>query len=342
MATPFDPVRIFFSWQSDLPKQSNSSAIRAALASAAKVMEEKHPGLAIVLDEATRGESGSPNIADKIVEKIDAAHIYVADITTVTAPSATRPCANPNVLIELGYAVAQVGWDRTVLLFNTAIGDFPTDLPFDIIQNRVATYTLAPATAQLGKSNELRKLMEAAIQAVLDKNPKTPVELRGLEPEKIQHQRDVENLNWMLSQIHIPTLEDRVSSLPRITRDPIFWFWESFKGVVTSSLFHLYDSTLKAQVVKLYQAWDMTLSFGERYQPSPNGQIYVFSNPGDAPLDEDRERDWNRIEQGAAEIAVALPDLLARVRSLYVEVDIKQTNKKAWADYVDFHKSLSI
>jgi hypothetical protein len=342
MATPNHPVHVFFSWQSDSPKQSNSGAIRAALKSAAKAITDKHPALTIILDEATRGESGSPNIADKIVEKIDKAHIYIADITTVTASGAPRPSANPNVLIELGYAVAQVGWDRIVLLFNTVIGNFPADLPFDIIQNRVATYALDPANVQANQAEKLHKLMEAAIQAVLDKNPKTPVELRGLEPEKIRHERDIENLNWMLSQIHIPTLEEHISNLPRFTRDPIFWFWESFKGVVTSSLFHLYDSTLDAQVVRLYQAWDKTLSFGERYQPSANGEVYVFSNPGDVALDEDQENDWKEIQKGAAEIAAALQDLLTRVRSRYVEVDIKQTNNKAWSDYVDFHKSLTL
>jgi hypothetical protein len=65
-----------------------------------------------VRDETTRDTSGSPNIALKILEKIQAADVFVADITTVTAPGAKRPCPNPNVGYELGYAVATLGWDN--------------------------------------------------------------------------------------------------------------------------------------------------------------------------------------------------------------------------------------
>jgi hypothetical protein len=89
---------------------------------------------------------------------------------------------------------------------------------------------------------------------VLNKNPKTPIQLRGLAPEKIQHERDVENLTWLLSQIHVPTLDDHLSGLPRVIEDRILWFWEGYKGVVTNSLFHVYDPVLKDQIEKLLRA----------------------------------------------------------------------------------------
>ncbi|PJK12723.1 hypothetical protein CO614_04050 [Lysobacteraceae bacterium NML120232] len=339
MTNPSRTARIFFSWQSDSPSDSNSGAIRNALKVAKQAIEAKHPDFAIVLDEATRDTSGSPNIANKILEKIDAADIYIADITTVTSQRAKRPCANPNVLIELGYAIALVGWDRTILLFNDAIGKFPKDLPFDITQNRVSKYSFASPSPDKKKSaTDLASLLQMAIQAVIDKNPKTPVQLRGLTPEKIHHQRDVENLTWLLSQLHIPTLDDHIAGLPRYLRDKIFWFWERYKGVVTNSLFHVYDPTLDATISKLFNAWKTTLAFPERYHDAPSGDSYVFANPGDAPLNHEQEVDWQKIERATTDMSTALHELLDRVRSAYVEVDITDTNAKAWKEYHDFHK----
>jgi len=339
-ATPKE-VRVFFSWQSDSPSETNSGAIRAALKSAAKGVRKKIPALNIVLDEATRDTSGSPNIADKIFEKIDAAHVYIADITTVTPEGIKRPSANPNVLIELGYAVAQVGWDRIILLFNDAIGKFPADLPFDIVQNRVSKYSIVPNPEDKSSSvTALEKLLEVAIQAVIEKNPKTPIQLRGMTPEKIQHERDVENLTWLLSQIHIPSLDEHISGLPRHISGQIFWFWEGFKGVVTNSLFHVYDPALEAPIVSLFNAWSTTLAFVGRYRDIHGGRSHIFSNPGDAPLDEDQAKDWEEIARAASEMNQALKALLARVRSAYLEVNINQTNAKAWKEYRDYQKEL--
>src|ERR1700731_2223834 len=100
------PVRVFYSWQSDSPAETNLKAIRNSLDKAFKLVGKTHSGLKLTRDEATRDTSGSPNIASKILEKIDAADVFVADITTVTPAGAKRPCPNPNVSYELGYAVA--------------------------------------------------------------------------------------------------------------------------------------------------------------------------------------------------------------------------------------------
>ncbi len=333
-------VSVFFSWQSDSPAETNSKAIRTALKKAANGVKKKHAELHIVLDEATRDTSGSPNIAEKILEKIDTAHVYVADITTVTPEDTKRPSANPNVLIELGYAVAQVGWDRIILLFNEAIGKFPADLPFDIVQNRVSRYNIAPSVQEQLNVTKLEKLLEYAILAVVDKDPKTPSELRGMTPEKLQYERDTENLNWLLSHIHLPTLDEHISDLPRCISDKIFWFWEGFRGVITNSLFHVYDPVLNNSIDTLFNAWKTTLAFPTRYRDIQGGSRHVFSNPGDAPLDHDQEKDWKEIEKAADEMNQALKALLARVRSSYLKIDISQTNGKAWKEYRDFQKDL--
>ena len=57
-----DELRIFYSWQSDSPEETNLNAIRAALKSAAKEkITAARPEIKVVRDEATRDTSGSPS-----------------------------------------------------------------------------------------------------------------------------------------------------------------------------------------------------------------------------------------------------------------------------------------
>ena len=63
-------VRVFYSWQSDLPEDSNKNGIRNALNAAAKRLKKAQPELKIVIDEATKRTAGSPNIAAKILERL--------------------------------------------------------------------------------------------------------------------------------------------------------------------------------------------------------------------------------------------------------------------------------
>ena len=84
-------IHIFYSWQSDSPKKTNLNAIRAALARACKRIEVAYPNLDLVPDEATRDTSGSPNIALKILEKIEGAAVFLADVTTITLSARLAP-----------------------------------------------------------------------------------------------------------------------------------------------------------------------------------------------------------------------------------------------------------
>ncbi|WP_072426965.1 TIR domain-containing protein [Chitinimonas taiwanensis] len=162
MTTSETDFSIFYSWQSDLPDETNRRAIRSALRTASSSVEAEYPGLRIALDEATRGEAGSPNIPLTILEKIKTCDAFVCDITTINASASSeyRKTPNPNVLFELGYAVAHIGWGRIVMLFNEALGTFPLDAPFDIDRHRVSTYRLSRAEA--GSKSALASLSNLA------------------------------------------------------------------------------------------------------------------------------------------------------------------------------------
>src|SRR5687768_5550906 len=98
--------KVFYSWQSDLPNATNRgfilTALEAACAEVAKdVAVEERPEV----DRDTQGVPGAPDIAATIFAKIDSADVFLADISIVAQADGERPCPNPNVLIELGYAI---------------------------------------------------------------------------------------------------------------------------------------------------------------------------------------------------------------------------------------------
>lgn len=339
MAKKKTTFHVFYSWQSDSPKKTNFNAIGKALADACKRLEAANPKLKLVADEATRDTSGSPKITDKIIEKIEAAAIFIADITTVTPPGADRPCPNPNVGFELGYAVATLGWDRVVLLFNTAIGNFPADLPFDFAQNRAMKYGYAPSDPP-SKREDLSKRLEFAVKAIIDKNPKRPAELKGLSREKIEHDHDVENTRWLMDTLHIPTLQQHLEEMPYLLTDKAIWFFENFRGVAGNSLFSVYDPVLREAVDKLYRGWLRALSHDEQYHSTPSGKSHVFSSPGDMPLTASRQKAWDEIDAGRHEMAEGITTILERLRADYIEINILRTNDRAWNVYCDFQRDV--
>jgi hypothetical protein len=155
---------IFYSWQSDLESATNRSFIEEALKRALKALKrDDSENIIPVLDRDTAGLSGSPSIADSIFEKISLADTFVADVSIINKGSGQRPTPNPNILVELGYAVAELGWDRVLLVQNTAFGG-PEDLPFDLRGRRIATYELERVSAD---RSEARGLLQGRLEAAM-------------------------------------------------------------------------------------------------------------------------------------------------------------------------------
>lgn len=90
-------------------------------------------------DRDTMGRSGSPDISEVIFDKIEKSILFIGDVSIVTGGESTRKSPNPNVLIELGFAAKQLGWERIICLFNENTGNIE-DLPFDLRQKRILAY----------------------------------------------------------------------------------------------------------------------------------------------------------------------------------------------------------
>jgi len=158
---------VFYSWQSDLPNATNRGLILDALERAAKkIRNDDSVTVEPVLDRDTQNVPGAPDIARTIFQKIEKAAAFVADVSIIN-PGLGRPTPNPNVLIELGYALKTLGNARTILVANTANGPVES-LPFDLGTKRVLTYHLPLGTDDKPQQRmKLQESIEAALRAIL-------------------------------------------------------------------------------------------------------------------------------------------------------------------------------
>ena len=170
---------IFYSWQSDLPNATNRGFIEKSLENAAKAIRtDDSLKVEPVVDRDIRGVPGSPDIGRTILDKIDQAHIFVADISIINRGE-KRLSPNPNVLIELGYAMKALGPDKYLLVMNTAYG-IPEELPFDLRMKYVITYELPEeATERAPGRKVLESKLEGALRTIIIKCEATPDIFQG-------------------------------------------------------------------------------------------------------------------------------------------------------------------
>jgi len=205
--------RVFYSWQSDLPNATNRSAILDALEAVAKDIKANNVEIEPVVDRDTAGVAGSPDIGQTIFDKIDNADVFVCDVSIINSQTPDdRPTPNPNVLLELGYALKTHGAKRVVMVMNTAFGP-PERLPFDLKQKRVVTYdlSLTAGDRKLPKG-ELRSKLTAALTAILQAHTKSAqsTQQRSLldeaiaavtEDRKDQGRRLRAYTNWLVDEL---------------------------------------------------------------------------------------------------------------------------------------------
>ncbi len=139
-------MKVFWSWQSDTPGKIGRHFVRDALTAAIEQLKqapdveeptERDTRSAMHLDQDRKGISGSPDLARVILEKIEQSAVFVADVTPVgivTTQSEQEPpkkVINPNVAIELGYALHALS-DRALLMVMNEHYGSRADLPFDL------------------------------------------------------------------------------------------------------------------------------------------------------------------------------------------------------------------
>jgi len=186
---------IFYSWQSDLDPALTRNFIEDALTKAAKSLNrDENVSVEAVIDRDTSGVAGTPGISETIFQKIDECDVFVCDVSIANSIDPTsdtglflqivrvvtqairertfryrrakRPTPNPNVLLELGYAAARLGWDRMILVQNTAYGNLG-DLPFDLRGRRIVPYDLSSKDSRADERPKLRDQLELSLRKSL-------------------------------------------------------------------------------------------------------------------------------------------------------------------------------
>lgn len=168
-------MKIFWSWQSDLPASTNNAFIREALLEAL-ILSARDLGLDPAnrpeLDHDTKGEAGLVEIAATILKKVEEATLFVADVTPVGSTASGKELANPNVMIELGYALKTLGHKALITVANTHFGGKPENLPFDLRHRRGAiAYELAPEASDKERKVQKVKLVKALAGAIVANLP---------------------------------------------------------------------------------------------------------------------------------------------------------------------------
>lgn len=177
-----ETCNVFFSWQSDIKESKNF------ISDCLRQLPKKLKDIAIIeVDRDTRGLAGAPDIGDAIFMKIDKADIFVADVTIINGEWGGRKTPNPNVMLELGYAIKSLGWDRIILLYNKDYGNVES-LPFDINHQRMLGYSLKDE-----KKAEARNQIICSISATICILRECGV-LHGGKPEILSARYDLSKL----------------------------------------------------------------------------------------------------------------------------------------------------
>jgi|SRR5882724_933381 len=114
----------------------------------------------------------SPNF-QIILNKIEAATVFVPDLTFAANRTNGHPSPNPNVPIEYGYALRRIGEHRIIPVMNPAYGVPRREtMPFDLIEHRnPITYNVpedAVDDARKAERDRLARVFESAFRTFFE------------------------------------------------------------------------------------------------------------------------------------------------------------------------------
>lgn len=176
--------RIFYSYQSDIPKKLNQNFIRDAINEAIRQISDYKIEKLI---EGFYGIGGNTPLAEEMLKQSRKSDIFIGDVTFTSSkvwhnpiditedeksylieiPKGNlKPSPNPNVLLETGYSWALKNYERTILVMNTAFG-LPENLPVDMGDKRhPITYNLS--LERFNKESKQKKEFERLSNAFHD------------------------------------------------------------------------------------------------------------------------------------------------------------------------------
>jgi hypothetical protein len=196
-------VKVFWAWQYDLPGKIARHFIRGALEEAIRQINqtedidepnEAFQTGAMHLDYGRKNLKGSPDLAIEILKKIDNATVFVGDVTPVGkgqpyktdegVESDGKLLMNPNVAIELGYALKTLTTENVLMVMNGHYGK-RSDMPFDLgHKGGPIIYNLRPGAQKEEIAAEKKKLVAILVEALSEYVPRpVPVPFDAMKPK---------------------------------------------------------------------------------------------------------------------------------------------------------------
>ncbi|TAH32543.1 hypothetical protein EYC58_02715 [Candidatus Saccharibacteria bacterium] len=151
-------MRLFFSWQSDIP--GNKNIIR-------KVLQKICSDLDIEYTEDTRGEAGGDHVVDVLLRKITNSDIFVADITIVGKAVNGDEMSNSNVTYELGYAEAKLGREKLIMMMNEEYGSYDV-MPFDLGKRMITRFSTESGKLSDSGKRSIEKELRSKIISLIE------------------------------------------------------------------------------------------------------------------------------------------------------------------------------
>ena len=225
---------IFYSWQSDTTSNTNRAFIKDAIERAIQriaqdmSVEEAIREEPLQLDQDIQDIPGNPEIANTILQKIDTCGIFVPDLTCVARTEKGKCTPNPNVLLELGYAMKSIGSTRIVSVMNEAFGKAEGGLPFDLAHRRwPIRYTLP-----VGASPETKKKVREDFVTTLISAIRTILEsgvLRSEPQQPVFHETPSvwKSSSFLQDGALVATCTVRQRGLTRVVRAPLDVLWQN-------------------------------------------------------------------------------------------------------------------
>ncbi|PKN75412.1 MAG: hypothetical protein CVU49_03890 [Candidatus Cloacimonetes bacterium HGW-Cloacimonetes-2] len=325
---------VFYSWQSDLDEKYNRYAIGDSLQEAKKRLKAK--SICVDIDQATRGDTGAPDILETILKKINKSDVYVCDVTLINSDckcsrdgKPLRKTPNPNVMFEFGYALRVLGWERILILIHSDYCSI-SELPFDISRR----FTLSHNCNEQNRKDEVKRLSEVLtqqIQAIIAKNPTKPIIKDKMSEEIVRRDKDIKTLNEVLSTIHFPTLLHYVhEESPKYRSHMIVNMYHIIEGSLKVKHVHFYDDLLERKFFDLVKAIEESLAYVECFDYVTNSDRYVFIIPGDVFRSDEEEKKFEALNSSRIQLFRVLTDFNEYVMNRYIEIDLDKTNKVAY------------
>lgn len=232
---------VFYAWQSDL--KDVKKQISAILGNVQHQLKKDYK-INIKIAKATTKMQGSGAISDELLKKVSEADFFVGDVSIIHDEEVKpRRTSNPNVLFELGYAVACLGWERIFMVVNR--NEDLDNLPFDIKHRRVF----------LADSSLSSKICNS-ISLTIKGNSSKPY-LGSMEIER--QKADTRVLGELFQTFELRNFADWLTTDDATTKTEILSYQYCSEKFFNSIDYRLYDKELEELINEFKKAMDALL-----------------------------------------------------------------------------------